>query len=143
MSDTRRAPRWPVASVIPNARVRIVPAPISASRGERPCASRAALGLRGAALEGALTGGFACTREPPRTAAGIRVLRDPKHQSVEIHALQRRLLWDERGGRHAGLGIDLKEDQNILNIVVTKVRPGDPSAPQGGMRRLAHSKSFF
>src|SRR5579862_5461066 len=136
MSDTRRAPRWPVASVIPNARVRIVPAPISASRGERPCASRAALGLRGAALEGALTRGFACTREPPRTAPGIRVLRDPKHQSVEIHALQRRLLRDERCRRHARLCIHLKEDQNVVNVVITQVRPGNPSATKRSMGKL-------
>src|SRR4051812_18060127 len=102
MAATRRWPRWPVARVPIRARPRMATAPISASLGDRPwpwaadwAARRAGAGFAAAFTEafgGVLPGGFACTREPPRTAAGIRVLRDPQHQSVEIHALQRRLL---------------------------------------------------
>src|SRR5258708_27845909 len=101
MFETSRWPRWPVASVTPSASARMTTAPASASLGEGPCGSRAAFAdLRAGpprdGLGGALTGGFACPREPPRTAAAIRILRDPKHQSVEIPALPRRLLWDQQ-----------------------------------------------
>src|SRR5512141_2080628 len=132
MAAASRCPRWPVARVTPSARARTATAPISARRGDRPECSRAGLAVRRAVLAdaaraafgGALAGDFALTREPPRTAPGIRVLRDPQHQTVEIHALLRRLLGDERSGRHAGLGVHLQEDKNIVNIVVTKVGPG-------------------
>ncbi len=50
---------------------------------------------------------LALLRLAPRIAAGIRVLRDPEHQVVEPNAQVSRLLGDERGGRHAGLGVDL------------------------------------
>src|SRR3569623_1598612 len=143
MLAARRWPRWPVASVAASARARTATAPVSASWGERPRGSRAAREGRRAGLGGCLAGGFACTREPPRTAPAIRVLRDPKHQSVEIHPLQRRLLWDERSGRHAGLGVHLKEDQNVVNVVITQVRAGNPAATQRGVRQLAHSQSLF
>src|SRR6185437_1353858 len=145
---TSRSPRWPVARAAPTASASTTRAPLSASLGESPWASRAEAAVRRAAAfaatgRAALTGGFACRRDPPRTAAGIRILRDPQHQSVEIHALQRRLLWNERSGRHAGLGVHLKEDQNVVNIVITQVRPGHPPAAQGRVRRLARSQRFF
>ena len=45
--------------------------------------------------------------DPPRIAAAIGILHNPAHQVVEPHAPMRRLLWNERSGRHAGLGVDL------------------------------------
>src|SRR5215475_5479355 len=50
---------------------------------------------------------LALPRPAPRTAAGIRVLRDPEHQVVEPNTQVSRLLGDERSGRHAGLSVDL------------------------------------
>ncbi len=50
---------------------------------------------------------LAFARPAPRTAAGIRVLRDPEHQIVEPNTQVSRLLGDERSGGHSGLSVDL------------------------------------
>src|SRR3569623_1890405 len=111
MALTWRSPRWPVARVAVSAIARSITEPIRATLGDRPwCspagaprarvgAAREAAPLEVAPLEvawgGVLLEGFALGLVPPRTAAGIRVLHNPKHQPVEIHALLRRLLGDE------------------------------------------------
>src|SRR5665213_3687910 len=142
-APTMRSPRWPVANTATPAAASSAAAAIRMSLGEGPVA----LDARGLASAGpeafsrgrctdlgaAFARGFASTRDPPRTAAGIRVLRDPKHQTIEIHALLGRLLGDERSGRHAGLGVHLQKDQNVLNVVITEVGSGNPPATQGGV----------
>ena len=80
--------------------------------------------------------GLAAPRRPPRNAAGIPVLRDPKHQLVEPQPRVRRLLRDQGGGRHAGLSVDLQQDQIVVNAVITKVASGNPIAPKCVVRRL-------
>src|SRR4051812_6550343 len=136
----RRSARWPVASVTPRASATTAAAAIRTVLGESPGSGApprpggdAGFGEDGRlplGLAGALARGFAWTRDPPRTAAGISVLRDPQNQLVESHTLLRRLLGDERGGGHAGLGVDLQKNQFVLNIVITEVRSGNAATTQ-------------
>ncbi len=110
---TSRSPRWLVASTIPAMPAKATPEIANTMRGEIRTAGRAAPpGLPEAGrlfwgLAELLLRALALLRPAPRTAAGIRVLRDPKHQVVKSNAQIGRLLGDERGGRHAGLSVDL------------------------------------
>ena len=78
-------------------------------------------------------------RPPPRTTAGIRVLRDPKHQIIEPNAEVSRLLGGERGGRHSGLGVHLQQDQNVVNVVITEVASGNAATTKRGVGELGHA----
>ena len=48
-----------------------------------------------------------------------------------VDAQLRRLLGHEAERRHAGLGVDLQKNENVVNIVITKIGPGHAAAAHG------------
>src|SRR5512147_2657947 len=125
-----RSPRWPVASVTATPPTRTTPATPSAIFGEMP-PPREGDGLPAprpgddrprAGAAATLARGLASARRAPRTAAGICILRDPRHQLIEPNTGMGRLLGNERSRRHAGLRVHLQKDQKVVNVVITKVR---------------------
>ena len=104
------------------------------SRGRGRCAARRAARRRAArpwraalrvGLGGALARGLRLLRaRPPHRRGHTRPPRSKAPDRSKSTPSVRRLLGDERGGRHAGLGVDLQKDQNVVNIVITKVAIG-------------------